>query len=564
MKRMACAVALAASAGFGLVATTQKSIADPLPLSAASGLQLSVAPESTFSADQTALLHVGYQGGKIESIGLWIDGGLIQRKPLNTRSSHGTITFELDPTLLPAGDHEIVIKATDAVGNIASTLTHLHISPETTGGPSRLLFPHRNATLQGVVPIEVQVDPSIHAPYVTFIVDHDFLLLSNFPPFTYNWDSTRAANGPHTIVIEILDGDTQAKVKTITMSVNVNNPGGLTRRERTTPDLAQRHASVNPGIANVLKSKSAPVTSITDRLFAAPDFNPTEIDPMGPQRGDARFGVFGAPDHRVDSNRPNRHTSARLLFGTGKAGDSALATLPKELMQPSAPTNSSGALAGFTAPDHLQPAVKYGNVTRPGALGLFAMPRDLVGFSRSGLLDHITTQPLLRPRHGGNFAALPQEETRQASGASVGGLLLTRRVGANRALRVLHGPGAVAGHGHTLAIAFDNTQIAFDVPPRVEHGLPLAPFRQIFEHTGGTVSWYGHSRTVRAVNSSREIEFRVGHRGARVNNHVVKMGATPYIDRGRTIVPLSFVRDALNVDVHYDAASGHLRIESKK
>ena len=44
----------------------------------------------------------------------------------------------------------------------------------------------------------------------------------------------------------------------------------------------------------------------------------------------------------------------------------------------------------------------------------------------------------------------------------------------------------------------------------------------------------------------------------------LKMEATPYIDRGRTIVPLSFIRDSMDVKVTFDPATGHLLIESNK
>jgi hypothetical protein len=41
------------------------------------------------------------------------------------------------------------------------------------------------------------------------------------------------------------------------------------------------------------------------------------------------------------------------------------------------------------------------------------------------------------------------------------------------------------------------------------------------------------------------------------------METAPYIDRGRTIVPLSFIDDALNVNVDYDKETGHVLITSK-
>ena len=129
-----------------------------------------------------------------------------------------------------------------------------------------------------------------------------------------------------------------------------------------------------------------------------------------------------------------------------------------------------------------------------------------------------------------------------------------------RGTRVL--PGFTSAR--TMQIAFDNTRIAFDVSPRVEHGMPLAPFRQIFEHTGGTIQWFNQSKTLRAVNSTREIELHVGDSEAKVNNQTVQIEKKTFIEKGRTLVPLSFVRDALDVNVTYDPTTGHLRIESKK
>jgi hypothetical protein len=36
------------------------------------------------------------------------------------------------------------------------------------------------------------------------------------------------------------------------------------------------------------------------------------------------------------------------------------------------------------------------------------------------------------------------------------------------------------------------------------------------------------------------------------------------LERGRTIVPLSFIRDSLNVEVEYDPSTGHVLITTKK
>ena len=115
----------------------------------------------------------------------------------------------------------------------------------------------------------------------------------------------------------------------------------------------------------------------------------------------------------------------------------------------------------------------------------------------------------------------------------------------------------------SFQVAFDGQQIAFDVAPRVENGMPLAPFRQIFEHTGGQVMWAPQTKVVRAVNGEKEVIIRVGQDRATVNGSNVTMEKPAYIEKGRTIVPLTFVGQALDVDVQYDPATGRLQIKSK-
>ncbi|NUQ71531.1 MAG: LysM peptidoglycan-binding domain-containing protein, partial [Chthonomonadales bacterium] len=134
------------------------------------------------------------------------------------------------------------------------------------------------------------------------------------------------------------------------------------------------------------------------------------------------------------------------------------------------------------------------------------------------------------------------------------------------------GPNATLPEGRSLIVpqmgafdvAFDGVVLAFDVAPRVQAGIGLAPIRQIFEHTGGRLYWYpGKPGMVRAVNDTREIELRIGSPSAVVNNRMITLERSPFIESGRTLVPLTFVRDALEVNVQYDANSGRMLLRTK-
>ncbi|MEI6432725.1 MAG: copper amine oxidase N-terminal domain-containing protein, partial [bacterium] len=77
------------------------------------------------------------------------------------------------------------------------------------------------------------------------------------------------------------------------------------------------------------------------------------------------------------------------------------------------------------------------------------------------------------------------------------------------------------------------------------------------------VMWIAKTHVVRAVNADREIIIKVGGKSATVNGQQVTMDKAAFIEKGRTIVPLSFVGQALDVNIKYDPATGHLDITSK-
>jgi len=115
----------------------------------------------------------------------------------------------------------------------------------------------------------------------------------------------------------------------------------------------------------------------------------------------------------------------------------------------------------------------------------------------------------------------------------------------------------------SVQVVFDNQRINFDVLPRVQNGKPIMPFRQIFEHTGGILYWYATAKTVRAINDSREIEIQIGSTRTLVNNEPIDLEMPAFIESGRTMVPLTFVHDALEVNVRYNPSTGKIFLKSQ-
>jgi hypothetical protein len=69
---------------------------------------------------------------------------------------------------------------------------------------------------------------------------------------------------------------------------------------------------------------------------------------------------------------------------------------------------------------------------------------------------------------------------------------------------------------------------------------------------------------MKADADGRQIIVRIGDRFAAINDLQVELEITPFLEKGRTIVPLSFIRDSLEVNVDYDPVTGHVLITSVK
>lgn len=569
MKKMACAFALTAGMGLGLVATSSTAFAEKIVTSAPSGLQLTLSAAGTVPSDAPLALDVHFEGGTLRHVELIVDGVTIKKKNIITKNRHGNIEFQMEAGLLSEGTHDIVIKAQDADGTIATTTTQIKV----TGGASSLVkfqYPKSSAMVQGTVPLEIKLDPSIHTPYVSFFIDDTFLALTNYAPFTVNWDSTRVTNGLHTVSVEVYDGETLAKIKSTSLRLNINNPGGLTTRQNEIADLNQPKTGARKTADAVNDTIDA------SRFSAEPKSNLALQTPGG-----AITGMLKSPGDML--LRPSTQPRIGNSLNNASNTSNPLSPLPSSgKLLPSVP-NANDKLQGkidrsnaFANGDRNN-AMPVSHVVKPGLGGLLANPHELAMLvspvqAATGRLAHT-----VRPRRAGNMAARPALTMDMGGSVSPRSEVLIAAPGSKSAAKVtpiqvarvasrpvLTGPGAITGNARSFQVAFDNTRIAFDVQPRLEHGMPIAPFRQIFEHTGGTIQWYNQSKTLRAVNSEREIEFTVGADEAKVNNQVVKMESKTFIEKGRTIVPLSFVRDAMNVNISYDAKTGHLRIESKK
>lgn len=94
-----------------------------------------------------------------------------------------------------------------------------------------------------------------------------------------------------------------------------------------------------------------------------------------------------------------------------------------------------------------------------------------------------------------------------------------------------------------------------DVPPVVQNGRTMVPFRVIFEAVGAQVNWEPTTKTVTGIKSDSTIILKIGESTAEVNGVRKALDCSPVVINGRTMVPVRFIAENLGLPVDWDEAS---------
>ena len=464
---------------------------------AASASALSVDPQITVDrALNSPTLSVRYTGATATLIELRINGESVGTREVSGSRSGGETTFTIDLDALKNGDNPVEIRLFDRTGKlVGADKTNISIERGVARGAVFVSAPKAGATVLGPVEINVGFGENLGRSYVSFFVDGQFKSMTNFPPFTFVWDTEKEANGWHDIEAWAIDERNETH-KTGAVRLFVNNPGGRTNRVGVpVRGLAPtRNASMMAlsGAEAGVRALGVAATGARPRITKPMGLPPVTVARMVPISNSIHAAVTGM-------------NAVRPLAITG-----AVATGPKSMM----PTGR-----------RLAPVVKK-VIT--------------------------STVPVVTPILP---VVMPSVSTGVAAQASQVATAMTM-IAVTAGTRI---PGVGA-----FPVLFDGMLVRFDVPTRREDGLALAPLRAIIEKAGGKVEWSGATKTVRAGASGHTFELRIGQTAAHVDGGNLVLEKAPGITANRTVVPLSFLHDALGMDVKYDKATGDVVVSTKK
>ncbi|MCS7173427.1 MAG: copper amine oxidase N-terminal domain-containing protein [Armatimonadetes bacterium] len=114
-----------------------------------------------------------------------------------------------------------------------------------------------------------------------------------------------------------------------------------------------------------------------------------------------------------------------------------------------------------------------------------------------------------------------------------------------------------------IRVLVDGERLAVEVPPVEVAGRVLVPVREIFEHLGARVWFEEATRTVHIRRGSVVVRLVVGSTVAWVNGRPTPLDVPAMVVRGRIMVPLRFVSEALGTVVEWDEAGRTVVINTR-
>ncbi len=556
---------------------------------------LSPDPDTPLTGLKPVDISAFYQGtptNQIVAVELYLDGKKAAARTLDVPETRGVVSFLVDASQLTPGAHRVVVRVTAADQEVKSARTgfqfgdsgaqrlgnpiagsvpnalSLPAAPTIgTGLPPtlRLIDPSDNGKVQGVVTIRVKAtDPSGKDPYVSFFVDKVFKTLRNYAPYEFEWDTTAYPNGYHTIQVSGYNeaGDaSQAKA----LRLYVNNPGGETAIRHDLLDGVKPLAP-KKSVGRPLPLRRPDLLTAGEHKTAPPQMASVMPSHLQSTREIVRHLVHGASALRFGS------LDAATELSTPFADEAPAAT---EAAAPriAPPPAEKTPLGGYKPLPAVAPAPDVTPDTAALAETMTRSARRVSGKiarlqRRAGLRlpDSELASPFLTAPRAAPLPARPvvkiaayQAEMRMTHS-------IIKPVMKMHPLRV-HLPASLGSLLRSVgqtSVLFNHTTVKLDRPLTEQGSVLFGPLRQIFEQGGGSLTWEARTGTVHAKNPTKDILLTIGQSRAVVNAKAVSLDGKPYLIMGRTMVPLSFVTAAMDADVQYDAATGHLLITSRK
>ncbi len=543
----------------------------------------------------------------ITSLELLVDGQVARNYTLSTPRLEGAQTFSWDFSSVAGSEHSIGARAIDAAGEVGAAsikVTVVGARTVSASGEDRvppvinIYYPAQGARLSGEVEIKAEASDNVGVKYVFFYIDgKPHKLIMNAPPYVDRVDTTRMSDGPHVLQAKAMD-EAENSGSSAEVTVFVQN------HDMTTADES---AIQGQSAADTPAPELAPQPGVTEMQFGAADESPEMVAALPPTEAlSAEVGYVPAIGDETGTARTSvpRTTltdgshAARTaddanidLTGLGQitvvddtiAGPALAATdftprmtTPRTLKPMLEVKPNQDLAAAPAAPVRSLVPAEAMSAEEAGDASLLTQvqPGELVarvGVAETDMSQDITprlTVPDRRPATTMEFAPVETDLMAEATRIAVLPETASRTVIPADG-RVTRPDGSVIApvasmNFEDVSVVFDNETLELLAAPELKQGISIAPLREIFEHSDGVLYWYPIEKRVTATRPGTQLQIQIGDPNVIVNDQTRTLEIAPYIKHGRTMVPLQFIADTLDVTVTFNPDTGQICLTSNE
>lgn len=116
----------------------------------------------------------------------------------------------------------------------------------------------------------------------------------------------------------------------------------------------------------------------------------------------------------------------------------------------------------------------------------------------------------------------------------------------------LQSGGGYVENGAPITVHVDGRYVATDVQPYIQSGRTFLPMRAAAEAMDASVVWDNSTRTATMTKGSKVVAFTIGSSRYTVNGISKSMDVTPRITDGRTMLPIRVFAESLGAEVEWD------------
>ncbi len=117
-----------------------------------------------------------------------------------------------------------------------------------------------------------------------------------------------------------------------------------------------------------------------------------------------------------------------------------------------------------------------------------------------------------------------------------------------------------------ITITVNSAPLVLDVAPDIVEGRTMVPMRAVFEALGANVTWQAENQLIIATSGSYIISLVIGAKVmlcmdvATATETSISLDVAPYINNGRTLVPLRAVSEVLGATVDWNGETRAITI----